>query len=85
MVPTNIIRLDPRAWIMRNVVRALTPKDHDPQQWALAVIDGCEACGHALTLDELEMILQQSAAPIPAGEMVDDICNFAAYNQETTE
>jgi hypothetical protein len=71
----DIIKLDPREWIMRNVTRALTPKDHDPKQWALAVIDGCEACGHTLTQDQLETILQQSAAPIPVAAMVDEICN----------
>jgi hypothetical protein len=42
---------------------ALTPKDHDPQQWALAVIDEGEACGHALTPDELEIIFKQTKLP----------------------
>jgi hypothetical protein len=65
----------PLPGIKRNVTLALTPKDHDPEQWALAVVGGCEECGHTLTQDELDAILQQSAAPIPVAAMVDEICN----------
>ena len=78
----DIIKLNSREWIKRNVTRALTPNDHDPKQWALDVLDGCEACGHTLTQDELETILQQSAAPIPVTAMVDEICNPLVENDE---
>jgi hypothetical protein len=71
----DIIEMDPREFIKRTVTRILTPGDHDPKQWALAVVDGCAELGHTLTQDELEIIVQQSAAPIPVEVMVDEICN----------
>lgn len=71
----DIIKMDPREFIKRNVTRILTPEDHDPEQWALAVVDGCAELGRTLTQGELEIIVQQSAAPIPVEAMVDEICN----------